>query len=109
MKNTATGRAQAKVFAVCIRQQTNTEAGHSHNLAVSAPVTATAAAPAGIHEVSLQCGPRQLAIQPGFVSTAPGDLIYSQPDGNGWARCGCRSTAAGCGMGTVCHRTVPIG
>lgn len=84
VKNTATGRAQAKVFAVCIRQQTNTEAGHSHNLAVSAPVTATAAAPAGIHEVSLQCGPRQVAIQPGFVSTAPGDLIYSQPDGNGW-------------------------
>ena len=84
VRNTASGRAQAKVFAVCIRQQTNDAGGHSHNLIVSAPVTVTSPAAAGPHEAVLQCGPGQIAVAPGFESSAPGDLVYSQPEGNGW-------------------------
>jgi hypothetical protein len=30
------------------------------------------------------CGPGQTAIQPGFISSAPADLVYSEPEGNGW-------------------------
>ncbi|MGK2955983.1 MAG: FG-GAP-like repeat-containing protein [Solirubrobacterales bacterium] len=83
VKNTATGRAQAKIFAVCIRQNT-VSGNHSHNLIVSAPVTATSPLPAGLNSQTLQCGPGQVAVQPGSISTTPADLVYSQPDGNGW-------------------------
>ncbi len=70
VKNTATGRAQAKIFAVCIKQQTNKVDGHSHNLIVSAPVTDTATATPGVHEAVLPCPAGQVAIQPGTVNQA---------------------------------------
>ena len=47
VKNTATGRAQAKVFAVCIRQQTDVIDGHSHNLIVSDQIFVNQTALAG--------------------------------------------------------------
>ncbi len=84
VKNTATGRAQAKIFAVCIKQTTNQIDGHTHDLIVSAPVTVTAAVPAGLHEETLACPAGTVAIQPGFSSTAPADLVYSEPEGSGW-------------------------
>jgi len=79
--NTATGRAQAKIFAVCIKKTT---ADGGHDLIVSAPVTATEVLAPGRNEAVLQCGPGQVAIQPGFIASTPGDLVYSQPEGNGW-------------------------
>lgn len=84
VKNTATGRAQAKIFAVCISKKTNDAGGHSHDLIVTDQIFVNHAAVAGKDEAILQCGPGQIAIQPGFSSTAPGDLIYSEPEGNGW-------------------------
>ena len=84
VKNTATGRAQAKIFAVCVKKTTDDAGAHTHNLTVSAPVTLTGSYLAGKRKATLQCGPGQVAIQPGFRSSAPGDLIYSQPQGNGW-------------------------
>ncbi|MBK5233234.1 MAG: DUF11 domain-containing protein [Thermoleophilia bacterium] len=83
VKNTATGRAQAKIFAVCIKQST-VDGTHSHNLITTAPVTSTSPVLAGQNTATLQCGPGQVAIQPGFISSTPADLIYSQPAGNGW-------------------------
>lgn len=84
VRNDATGRAQAKIFAVCIKKTTANEGGHSHDLIVSAPVTVTDNLHPGRNEAVLQCGPGQVAIQPGFISSASGDLVYSQPAGNGW-------------------------
>ena len=45
VKNTATGRAQAKIFAVCVRETTSPN-GHSHNLIVSDPITVSNSVPA---------------------------------------------------------------
>jgi hypothetical protein len=84
VKNTATGRAQAKIFAVCVKKTTDDAGGHTHNLTISNPLTHTDSYPAGKAGATLQCGPGQIAVQPGFKSSALGDLIYSQPQGNGW-------------------------
>ncbi len=84
VRNTATGRAQAKIFAVCIKRETNQIEGHTHDLIVSGPVVAAETVTVGLHEEILPCPAGQVAIQPGFSSTAPADLVYSQPEGDGW-------------------------
>jgi uncharacterized repeat protein (TIGR01451 family)/fimbrial isopeptide formation D2 family protein len=84
VKNTATGRAQAKIFAVCISKKTGDDGGHTHDLIVSDQISVHHVALAGLDEATLLCGPGQVAIQPGFVSTVPADLLYSEPEGNGW-------------------------
>ncbi|HNH86590.1 MAG TPA: hypothetical protein PLE93_05770, partial [Solirubrobacterales bacterium] len=84
VRNTAAGRAQAKIFAVCVRKTTGDENGHHHNLLVSAPVTVTDSLVPGNNTKVLQCGPGQVAIQPGFIADKAGHLVYSQPEGNGW-------------------------
>jgi uncharacterized repeat protein (TIGR01451 family) len=84
VKNTAMGRAQAKIFAVCIKQTTSEIDGHTHDLTVSAPITFSATVAAGPHEAILPCPAGQVAIQPGFSSTVPANLVYSQPEGAGW-------------------------
>ena len=84
VRNTATGRSQAKIFAVCIKQTTNQIDGHTHDITVSAPVVVSETVPAGPKEAVLPCPAGYVAIQPGFSSTAPADLNYSQPEGNGW-------------------------
>lgn len=81
--NTATGRAQAKIFAVCIRE-TTTPDGHSHNFIVSNPVVKTVSLEPGANEAVLECPAGTVAIQPGFVADSPGHLTYSQPEGDGW-------------------------
>lgn len=84
VKNTATGRAQAKIFVVCVSKRTVSDGTHTHDLIVSNPITVSDEAPAGKKTATLQCGPGQIAIQPGFESSAEADLIYSEPEGNGW-------------------------
>ncbi|MBK8294230.1 MAG: DUF11 domain-containing protein [Solirubrobacterales bacterium] len=83
VKNTATGRAQAKIFAVCIEKKT-VDGDHSHDLIVTNPITVSDAVLAGKKTATLQCGPGQIAIDPGFQSSKPADLVYSEPEGNGW-------------------------
>ncbi|MCB0861287.1 MAG: DUF11 domain-containing protein [Solirubrobacterales bacterium] len=82
--NSATGRAQAKIFAVCIQKKTVADGTHQHDLIVSAPITVNNFTPAGKNEATLLCGPGQIAIQPGFESDVPANLVYSEPEGNGW-------------------------
>ncbi len=79
LRNDATGRAQAKVFAVCI-------AVEGHSLVLSAPVTETQTLTAGIHTIDLPCGPGQHAIAPSFTFTG-GDarVIRSEDGGTGWS------------------------
>lgn len=81
--NTATGRAQAKVFAVCIRETTDPN-GHSHGIDVSEPVVKTISLHPGKNEAILKCPVGTVAIAPGFLADSPGHLTYSQPAGNGW-------------------------
>ncbi len=84
VRNTASGRAQAKLFAVCIRRTTVRNDGHRHRLVTGPRVVSRANVPAGLHEVTLGCPAGRVAIQPGFRSTGVADLVYSQPAGNGW-------------------------
>ncbi len=84
VRNTATGRAQAKIFAVCIKRTTNQIDGHTHDLTISGPVVVAETVTAGPREAILPCPAGTVAIQPGFSSTAPADLVYSQPEGDGW-------------------------
>ncbi|MCB0858270.1 MAG: DUF11 domain-containing protein [Solirubrobacterales bacterium] len=85
VKNTATGRVQAKIFAVCIQKQTVADGTHTHDLIVSDAITVTDLVPvAGKKTATLMCGPGQIAIQPGFQSDKEADLVYSEPEGNGW-------------------------
>ncbi len=58
VKNTAMGRAQAKIFAVCIKKQTQEADGHSHDLIVSDQIFVNQAAPAGLDEATLHVRPR---------------------------------------------------
>lgn len=83
VRNTATGRAQVKIFAVCIRETTSPN-GHGHQLQVSDPVTGKVNLKPGSNEAVLKCPVGTVAIQPGFIADSPGHLVYSQPDGNGW-------------------------
>ena len=67
VKNTATGRAQAKIFAVCIDKKT-VDGDHSHDLIVTNPITVSDAVLAGKKTATSMCGPGQIAIDPGFQS-----------------------------------------
>ena len=84
VRNTASGRAQAKLFAVCIRRTTVRNDGHRHRLVTGPRVVSRATVPVGLHDVTLGCPAGRVAIQPGFRSTGFADLVYSQPAGNGW-------------------------
>ena len=81
VRNTAAGRAQAKIFAVCVRETTSPN-GHNHSLIYSAPITVANSVLAGRREATLACGPGQIAIPPGVTTSAPADPEYREPEGN---------------------------
>ena len=83
VKSNATDLAQAKLFAVCVRQAT-VDGTHAHNLILSDPIEQSISVPAGTNAAVLECGPGQVAIQPGFNMGFDSELVYSQPEGNGW-------------------------
>ncbi|MCB0867758.1 MAG: DUF11 domain-containing protein [Solirubrobacterales bacterium] len=83
VRNTASGRAQAKIFAVCIRETTSPDTT-GHDLLVTGPVTETVDLQPGNNEVVLNCPVGTVAIAPGFTADSPGYLVYSQPEGDGW-------------------------
>lgn len=85
VRNTATGRAQVKVNAVCVSSQTVSGEGHAHPLQV---------APLGTSEVSLAdggsdgvdraCPAGTLAITPGFRFATGRGTVSSRRTGSGW-------------------------
>ena len=85
VRNDASGRAQAKAFAVCIAGTTGEAAGHRHDLVVSDPVTATRSWAPGTREVALDCPAGSTAIVPGW-SFEGGDarVTASEPTATGW-------------------------
>ncbi|WP_309233801.1 hypothetical protein [Conexibacter sp. W3-3-2] len=82
VRNDATGRAQAKVFAVCVSERTSQELGHAHDLVVSDPVTTTRTLLAGRNTVTLSCGPGQTPIQPGIALQGDATILTSFPQGD---------------------------
>lgn len=83
--NDAVGRAQAKVFAVCIRKSTEVVNGHSHDVVLHDPLTETRALPTGRTDVTLTCAPGQTPAQPGYLLDGPASVLTTYPSGaNGW-------------------------
>ena len=83
--NDATGRAQAKVFAVCVQTPTLTEAGHHHPLQVGSELTATVDLSAGADSTTLQCDPGARPVQPGWSLDGRATSLTSYPAGTtGW-------------------------
>jgi uncharacterized repeat protein (TIGR01451 family) len=83
--NNATGRAQAKVFAVCIQTQSETVNGHSHNLVVGSVISETHALPTGRTDVTLNCASGQTPVQPGYDLDGIAPVLTTYPSGdNGW-------------------------
>jgi uncharacterized repeat protein (TIGR01451 family) len=83
--NNATGRAQAKVFGLCVQQQTETVNGHHHELVVGGVVSQPQPIGAAQTTTTLSCDPGQVPVQPGFQLDGTADLPTSYPAGDtGW-------------------------
>lgn len=85
--NAATGRAQAKAFAVCLPAKTEGADGHQHALdAASAPVTSTQSWGVGRQTATVACPTGTMPIVPGFAfGAASATLAASEPTAGGWA------------------------
>lgn len=81
VKNPATGRAQTKVFAVCLREKTS---GEGYKVTLSAPVKKSSMVPAGTHVVTHSCAAGTVAVDPGHKASKPVQIVRSEPLGNGW-------------------------
>jgi len=81
VRNDAAGRAQVKVFAVCVSERTSQDQGHSHELVYGDPVTSTQTLAAGRNNVTLDCGPGKTPIQPGYRFQGDATLLTSFPQG----------------------------
>ncbi|MBX5441161.1 MAG: choice-of-anchor A family protein [Solirubrobacteraceae bacterium] len=87
VRNGASGRAQAKAFAVCLPATTEEADGHRHALEVSGPVASTPQAwTAGRHTATLACPDGTRPIVPGYAfDGGAATLAGSEPEGaTGW-------------------------
>jgi uncharacterized repeat protein (TIGR01451 family) len=85
VRNDASGRAQAKAFAVCIAGRTTPAAGHAHDLVVSNPVTAARALAAGEQQVTVDCPAATSPIVPGWAFDGGQARVRgSEPTATGW-------------------------
>ncbi|CAN5149539.1 hypothetical protein BH09ACT12_BH09ACT12_15800 [soil metagenome] len=85
LTNQATGRAQGKVFSVCLKKDTETINGNTHQIVTGDPVVTTVPLPAGRTDVALTCAPGQTPIQPGYLLDGVAYVPTSYPSGvNGW-------------------------
>jgi uncharacterized repeat protein (TIGR01451 family) len=83
--NEAMGRAQAKVFAVCVKTESETVGNHHHDLVVGGPMSETHPLPTGRSDFTLSCAPGQTPIQPGYVLDGNAPVVTTYPDSvNSW-------------------------
>ena len=83
--NDAYGRVQAKVFAVCLKNESEEINGHHHNIVVGPQISETHALPSGRGDVTMTCAAGQVPIQPGYELGAPAPVLTTYPSGsNGW-------------------------
>lgn len=81
LRNDATGRAQLKVFGLCVGAET---VNHKHPIGLSAPVTSTQTWAPGRHTVTLQCPSGTTPVAPGFLlAGGAARLVTSEPAGDG--------------------------
>ncbi|WP_164519589.1 DUF7507 domain-containing protein [Nocardioides ferulae] len=85
-ESSATGRAQAKVFAVCLKQTTEEVGGHTHDLVLpAAAVTETAPLPIGRTDLTLTCAAGQVPVRPSWLLDGPARVLTTYPSGaTGW-------------------------
>jgi choice-of-anchor A domain-containing protein/uncharacterized repeat protein (TIGR01451 family) len=86
VSNGATGRAQAKAFAVCLPAKTESAGGHQHSL-VAAPalVTTTQSWGVGRQTATVACPNGTLPIVPGFAFAGGAATVAgSEPTAGGW-------------------------
>ncbi len=80
--NTAAGRVQAKAFGVCLPRQVDPGPdGHTHSINLGTPQSTTVSAASGSrYDVTIPCGPGQVAVAPGysFGGGATGELVRSE-------------------------------
>jgi choice-of-anchor A domain-containing protein/uncharacterized repeat protein (TIGR01451 family) len=86
VRNDATGRAQAKAFAVCLPASTQADHGHQHSLKVSDPVTTTTAPLAvGRQSATVACATGTHPIVPGYaLAGGAATVAGSEPVTGGW-------------------------
>ncbi|MBU1801531.1 MAG: hypothetical protein KKA97_04670, partial [Actinobacteria bacterium] len=85
MTNEASGRAQGKLFSVCVRAETETINGNAHHVVVPDTVVSTQPLVAGRTDVTLTCGPDQTPIRPGYLLDGVASVVTSYPSGaSGW-------------------------
>ena len=86
VSNEATGRAQAKAFAVCLPAKTEEAGGHKHSLkAADSLVTTTQAFGVGRHTATVACPNGTMAIVPGFAfDGGAATLAGSEKTAGGW-------------------------
>jgi uncharacterized repeat protein (TIGR01451 family) len=75
LENEAEGRAQVKLFGVCVDRKTAQNQGHAHDLVVGpssgAPTTQTVSAPsAGRHTYTMSCPVGSVPVAPGWSFTS---------------------------------------
>jgi hypothetical protein len=82
-RNGATGRAQAKVFTVCVKGTTEVVDGHAHPLLPGDVVTADVDLSSGTGTGTLQCAPGTTPVRPGYVLDGVATSRTSYPSGSG--------------------------
>ena len=82
-RNGATGRAQAKVFTVCVKGMTEVVDGHAHPLLPGDVVTADVDLSSGTGTATLQCAPGTTPVRPGYVLDGVATSQTSYPSGSG--------------------------
>ncbi|QWF22006.1 DUF11 domain-containing protein [Nocardioides sp. LMS-CY] len=81
----ATGRAQAKVFAVCVARDSEVVSGHRHSLVIDGQQSETRSLPTGRTTIAMGCVSGQVPIQPGYALDDAAPVVTTYPDGeHGW-------------------------
>ena len=79
------GRAQAKVFAVCVKTESETVGNHHHDLVVGGAMSETHPLPTGRTDITMTCAPGQTPIQPGYLLDGTAPVVTTYPDSvNSW-------------------------
>ena len=82
LRNDAAGRAQAKVFAVCVKEVTEVNEAHAHELQLGDTVTASVDLSSGTATAVVECEPGYVPTRPGYVLDGTATAVTSYPVGD---------------------------
>ena len=101
LRNDATGRAQAKVFAVCVKTVTEANQGHTHELQLGDVVSQAVDLSSGAVTATLECAPGTVPIRPGYLLDGTASVVTSYPVGDTSWEFALSVGAGDAGSGTV--------